>query len=447
MMNPILSMQRTLRVDRRRALKAFLTTALGLVLNTLAFAQSRDPSVIEDESKVPAYTLPDPLRMADGSRIADAEAWRTRRRPEILKLFEEHMYGRTPQGGPKVSFEVTSNDPSALGGKATRKEITIHLEGKADSPRIDLLVYLPNEAKGPVPAFLGLNFDGNHSIHADKGIKLAWLWPRQAGGTVSGQRAAEETRGSSAKQWQVEKVLARGYALATIYYGDIDPDFDDGFHNGVHPHFYKPGQERPEPNEWGSIAAWAWGLSRALDYLETDAAIDAKRVTILGHSRLGKTSLWAGAQDERFAAVISNDSGEGGAALSRRRFGETTRRINTAFPHWFNMNFKRYNDREDDLPVDQHMLIALIAPRPVLINSATEDLWADPRGEFLSGKGADPVYRLLGTDGLGARDMPGPSVLVWSRIGYHLRPGKHDVTAADWEAFLDFADRHLARGR
>jgi hypothetical protein len=402
-------------------------------------AAGRRSDIIYHEEKVPDYTLPDPLVMADGTKVDTAGMWRTKRRPEILELFRKHVYGRAPIDKPKaMTFKVFDLDRKALNGKATRKQVTVSFTGKEDGPSMDILIYLPAAAKGPVPAFVLLNFGGNHTIHPDPAICLSTRWMR------GGKKATEKSRGSSSSSYPVEKILARGYGLATIYYGDIDPDYHDGFKNGVHPVFDKLVDGKRAPNAWGSICAWAWGLSRAMDYFETDKDIDQSRVAVLGHSRLGKTALWAGARDERFAIVISNNSGCGGAALSLRHYGETVKRINTSFPHWFCDNFKKFNDAENLLPVDQHMLIALMAPRPVYAASADEDLWADPRGEFLACKNAESVYKLLGLDGLEVDNMPVLNEPVQKgRIGYHIRTGGHGLTEYDWLRYMDFADKYF----
>ena len=396
-----------------------------------------------DENRVPAYTLPDPLRFADGRPLVAPADWPCRRR-ELFELFATQVYGRMPEAKGDLRFELLDEDPAALDGAALRRQVRIHFSAEPNGLCMDLLLYAPAAAARPVPAFLGLNFRGNHSIHADPGIRLSERW-MMADETcaIRDHRATEASRGRKASRWPVEKILARGFALATVYCGDIDPDYDDGFQNGVHPLFYKPGQRRPAADEWGTISAWAWGLRRALDYLEDDPAVAADRVAVVGHSRLGKTALWAGAADPRFAMVISNDSGCGGAALSRRCFGETVWRINSAMPHWFCRNFHRYNNAEASLPVDQHMLIALAAPRPVYVASASEDLWADPLGEFLAARHATPVYRLLGLEGLPTQSFPPVNRPVMGTIGYHLRAGRHDITDFDWDNYLDFAEKHF----
>jgi hypothetical protein len=418
-----------------------MTLTAALLAAVPLMAQPTGPDINYDESRVGDVRLPDPLVMEDGRAVTDAAAWRETRRGEILELFRTQVYGRAPVP-ERPRYDVGPSE-EALGDRAIRRQVRLLFSPEADGPRMDLLLFIP-KAPGPVPAFLGLNFRGNHTVHPDPGITLSQAWVPDGPG-VKHHRSTEASRGSSASRWPVQSIVSRGYALVTAYYGDIDPDFDDGFQNGVQPLFYRPGQEQPDPDEWGSIAAWAWGLSRALDYLETDPDVDSRRVAVIGHSRLGKTALWAGAEDERFALVISNDSGEGGAALSRRWYGETVARLNEVFPHWFCDNYNRYSDDVDALPVDQHELLALIAPRPLYVASAIEDRWADPKGEFLSAKAAEPVYALFGLEGLGVDEWPPPDTPVGDTIGYHVRSGGHDLTAYDWDQYLDFADRHLGR--
>jgi hypothetical protein len=419
----------------------FLMPLLAAVALTamLSDVQAQPAGFNYDEAKVPDYTLPDPLTLTNGEEVTDANDWRENRRPELVKLFQEHVFGAMPPRMDIAKVVTHATDAEAIGGKAIRKEVTLYFKKDGSGPAINVLMLLPKQAASqPVGAFLGYNFGGNHTVHADKSIRLSNVWPRKAGSKPS--IAEESTRGEKASRWQVEKILDRGYALVTVYYGDVDPDFDDDFKNGIHT-LYPEYQKRDD--NWTSIGGWAWGLSRVLDYLEDEKLVDAKRVSVIGHSRLGKTSLWSGASDERFAMVISNDSGCGGAALARRKFGETVKRINTSFPHWFCKTHKKYNDNEAAMPVDHHELIALIAPRPVYVASAEEDRWADPRGEFLSCLGADPVYKLLGTEGLPAKEWPAVNTPIQGRIGYHVRSGGHDVTEYDWQQYLDFADKHL----
>jgi hypothetical protein len=400
-----------------------------------------------DESKVLPYTLPNPLLLGDGTPVRDAATWRAKRRPELLEIFAREVYGRTPGGRPAaMHWAVTSVDRAALGGKAVRKEVTVWFTENKDGPKMKLLLYQPAGAAGahaPWPAFLGLNYYGNNCVNADPGITLSTAWMRaNPEFKVANNRATEGTRGAQATRWNVETVVARGYATATVYYGDLCEDRNEGLTKDVAALFGTGAVNDRRPDEWGALGIWAWGLSRALDVLAADPEIDGRRVALHGHSRLGKAALWAGAQDERFALVISNNSGAGGAALNKRIYGETVERINGSFPFWFAKAFRAYNAREAALPVDQHELLALIAPRPLHVASAAEDHWADPRGEFLAVKGAEPAYALFGKKGLGAAEWPAVNhPVLGDALAYHVRAGQHDVTPYDWAQYLDFADR------
>ena len=402
-------------------------------------AGAQTPPGNYDESKVGAYTLPDPLVFNDGKPVRTAKDWSRRRRPEILELFAANVYGHNPQAPGELRYDVFDSDEHALAGKAIRKQVTIYFSAKKDGPKEDLLIYIPAGTAKPAPVILVINFAGNQAVSTDPAIRLATIWNPK---THERQLAPEELRGRT-KDFDLEKILERGYAYATVCYQDIEPDFNGGYVNGIRPLFLKTGQTEPAADEWGAIGAWSYGLSRALDYLEKDKAVDAKRVAIMGHSRLGKTVLWAGALDPRFAMVISSCSGEGGASLARRNYGETTRNLVDAFPYWFCPNFRQYADHADQLPVDTHELIALIAPRPVYVTGAEDDKWADPKGEFLACAAAGPVYRLVGAIGLGTDQMPPLNQPIMHTIGYHYRTGGHAVTAYDWEQFLSFADMHL----
>jgi len=377
-----------------------------------------------DRSKLPVYQLPDPLTMADGSRVKNKKQWYDKRRPELLELFTTEMFGKVPTEDIKdISWEVVESG-DAFDGLATRKQVKFTFADiknvkKGKGRTMMLLVYTPKNAKGKAPMFLGMNFKGNHAVCDDPAIIL----PKGGYGIYE-----KAERGAADSRWNVRTILERGYGLATLYRADIFPDYDSRECSIVSLYEKdKKGAYRSSGN-WGCIAAWAWSLSRAMDYLESDSDVDAKRVAVIGHSRLGKTALWAGAQDQRFAMVISNNSGCGGAALSRGKIGETVKIINSFFPHWFCGNFKKYNDNEGALPFDQHELLSLIAPRPLYVASSDQDLWADPENEKRSLDEAGKVYKFLGVNG---------------KTAYHIKKGRHSITAEDWAHYLDFADKNL----
>ena len=369
--------------------------SLFFLLILMATTISAQRNVNYDEEKIPSYQLPDLLKLSNGDRVEDVDDWEQKRRPEILQLFKDEVYGSKPNIDlAPTSIEVLENN-SALDGTAIRKQVAINYERNGKQIRINVLLFLPNDVASP-PMFVGYNFYGNQTTMDDHEVILTDAWVRNNEDMgITDNSASEVSRGRRSHRWAIPKIISEGMGIALIYYGDVDPDRDD-FSDGVHSLLYEEGRVRPKEGEWGAISAWAWGMSEVLNMLKKDDALEDSKFISFGHSRLGKTSLWAGALDERFDIVISNDSGCGGAALFRRKYGETAAVINKSFPHWFNTNFKKYSGNEDALPIDQHMLIALMAPRPVYIASAEDDRWADPKGEYLSGHHASLVYKLFG---------------------------------------------------
>jgi hypothetical protein len=396
-----------------------------------------------DADSLPSHPgLPDPLVNLHGKRVTTRRQWVEQRRPELKALFQHYMYGTMPPT-PKIKATVEREDRHYFAGQATLKEVTIAL-GRPDVPRLHVLLVTPN-ADRPVPVFLGLNFCGNHTALNDPHIALPEPWMPDFCPGVKNHHATAAGRGKQVGVWSIRYVVGHGYGVATCYCGDIAPDHP-GFKDGVFPYFLKRGQKSHGPDDWGAIAAWAWGLSRIVDYLVTDKDVDAQRIAVVGHSRLGKAAMLAGAFDERIALVIPHQAGQGGTAPSRGKVGESVKQINDRFPHWFDAEFKKFNDHPDRLPFDQDCLVALVAPRPVLFTNGTKDQWANPAGQFEVLKAADPVYRLLGVEGLAAKKMPPLNKLVASRLGYHIRPGKHSMGRQDWEVWLTYADRYLRKG-
>ena len=431
---------------------ALFSFHLAMSMTPDASAQPPKEEFNYDEAKVRAYTLPDLLMIPEGSApdgeaVSTPEAWRVAARPRWLGLLESTEYGRLLPAVP-VTAEEIERGPGPDG--STRIQARLRLGVGPDSPATEVLVYLPSPSRGDkperLPTFLHLNFGGNHAESTDPAVRIPSGWvPNGKDTGVDDNHAKVSSRGTLASRWPVKLLHDRGYATATAYCGDVFPDHADGRKASVLPSLgYAVGDERMvSGDEPGAISTWAWQLSRILDWLVTLPEIDPTRVIVVGHSRLGKTALWAGAGDERFAMVVSNESGCGGAALERRNYGETVKRITTSFPHWFAPTFATYADRETELPIDQHVVLAMTAPRPLYVSSAVEDRWADPRGEFLAAVAAGPVWELFGKVGLGTATDPVVDTAIGSSIGYHVRSGPHDITAVDWGHFADFATRVL----
>ncbi|HEY3742130.1 MAG TPA: acetylxylan esterase [Bryobacteraceae bacterium] len=407
----------------------------------LAQAPKQPPAVVAgipvnyDEAKTGTYTLPDPLRLENGKPVRDAKMWMAERRPQLIKLFEENQFGRSPAKPSYLSFDVFEREAPAFDGKAVRRQVTIHFGKDPGSSKADLLLYLPVTSK-PVPVLVNISFAPNAGVIDDPGIRLGEVWNKD-------HEHVPAVRGVGIGKLNPLPWINDGIAFATIYYGDIDPDFDGGLPHGIRSLYLKPGETKPAPDEWGSIAAWGWGLSRVVDYLETDKDIDSKRIAIAGVSRLGKTVLWAGARDTRIALVIASCSGEGGAALSRRNYGETIKHLAVRYGYQFAGNYAKWGDRVNEFPVDANLLVSLIAPRPLLLQTGDQDMWSDPKGEYLSAVAAAPVYRLLGQTVDLPPSMPAPGQEFLGQLGYFMHAGGHGTLPADWDVFRKFLEVHF----
>lgn len=393
-----------------------------------------------DESKVPAYTLPALLVSESGKKIASSDEWERVRRPELMKIFADQMYGAIPSDpSVKSSCQLIEESANALGGKAIRKQIKLTMSNGRESKEAILLIYIPKRKQGEkVPVMLGLNFQGNQTVDMDEAIIPTDVWGLK-------DKTSKYPRGAQSTRWCAEYLIDNGFALVTACYHNFYPDDPSMEKESILPLFSDYQKSKGTPEAPQAIAAWAYGLNRIMDYIEQEPSLNPNQVVLTGHSRLGKAALWAGASDCRYAIVVSNNSGCGGAALSKRVYGETIARITTAFPHWFCLNYNQYANKEASMSFDQHQLLALIAPRPLYVASATDDQWADPKGEFLAARETAAVYSLYSLPAITESEQPKPEKPLHTTVGYHLRTGKHDVTLYDWEQYVTFAKYHFAK--
>jgi hypothetical protein len=415
-----------------------LAAALAGPLSLVAASPSTSTSFPDPTALPSQASLPDPLVMLDGRRVLSREQWSKERRPELKALFQHYMYGAIPPKPADVRVAQLGEYPDFLGGKATLKLVRLET-GPAKAPQIDLMLVVPNVRSVPAPVFLAMDFCGNHALTADPRVPLARSWLGNGCKGCTNNAATEAARGSQAADWPLADIVRRGYALAAFYSGDVDPDREE-VSEGLYAWLAGDDTAKNKPANRGTIAAWAWGFQRCVDYLVTEPGLDAHRIAALGHSRNGKTALLAAAFDERIAIAFPHQAGCGGSAPSRGKTGESVKAINDRFPHWFSAQFKKFNDSPERLPFDQNCLVALCAPRPVLFSAAEGDQWANPAGQFEVLQAADPVYRFLGSKGLAAKGIPPQGQLVDSPLGYYVREGKHSMTSDDWTVFMNFAD-------
>ena len=417
--------------------KAFWAFAYLMSITSFANAQDLNKKVAGitinyDENNVPDYQLPELLISENGDKITSREEWFNKRRPEILSLFKTEQFGLFPEK-PKLNFNVFENDGSAFNNKASRTQVRLFFTEDTTKIKADLLIYLPKKSKGPVPLLLKIGFSPNSNAVDDPELKEGMMWTRE------GERVPA-SQGRAFKPFDVEKFLDNGIGVATIYYGDIEPDYPTGLKHGIRGHYLEEGEDYPAPNEWGTISAWSWGLSYAMDYLVTNNHIDSKKVALYGISRLGKTVLWAGAIDQRFGMVIASCSGEGGAAISRRQYGETIHHMVHPNRYFYQFSGRRakYSFDPNSSPIDSHMLLSLIAPRPLLLQTGDTDYWSDPKGEFDAAVAVEPVYELLGAEGLQTKTWPAAEKPILKDLGYYMHAGGHGSLPSDNDVFIDF---------
>ena len=427
-------------------MNSFKSFCLGMTLLLITMvAEGQAPDSVAgipvnyDETMTGKYNLPDPLELNSGKKVKKASTWFNERRPEILKMFHEYQYGQVPEHIDKQAYDVFETGTLVMEESVVRSQVRIFFSETSESHYVDILIYLPEAVEGAAPLMLMINFTANATMVDDPDVRRGTIWNREHEKIP----APEESRFGT---FDIMPFINQGIGVAMVYYGDIEPDFPGGAQYGIRGLFQTPGDETVKPDAWGAIAAWAWGLSCVMDYFETDDQVDASRVALFGISRLGKTVLWTGANDPRFAMVIASCSGEGGAALSSRNFGETIGHLTapTRYPYQFCQNYGKLGGNFEELPMDAHMLLALLAPRPVLLQTGNEDLWSDPKGEFLAAKAAEPVYQLFGKKGLDKQEMPqAGETLLDNSIGYYMHDGGHGTKPEDYQVIIEFLKKHL----